>query len=258
MKTKILTSIIFFLILSNIYAQDRTNKSLPNIASEALWSLDKATGWMLGSDGQWLEGKNKIQKEGLGSADSKKFNEGLFKLGTDNFSKIEIRKIKIEGVDFYILLKHFITHKYMFPTDIKDHSMSAITFLVFKPNSAEKQRGQDFYELSLYYMGVVDNSDDYIKTIRSEINDEAIKHPWISTSDGTTVSLKVYHKLSDTDKSVSRFFINTSEDIVNSHLLLPIPQSLGLDKKPLNDYYFEVDVTQTKGLLDLIIKKQKV
>ncbi len=254
MRTQsLLCFIVLFFTCKNTVAQERENKSLPVISNEVLWSLDTATGWSKGTDGQWLEGKNKIQDERLGSKDTGKFNEGLFKLGFDNFQKLEIRKVNVEGRNFLILIKKFLSHKYAEPMDFKDHSVPRIVFIVFEENSGIISHDNKA-SITIFYRGIVDVSENYISDISSAINKMAIQYPWIRTSEGTASNLYFYYKLSDTDKSVSRFVFLTNKDELSEHFFLPIPRLFNLSRKALNDYYFEVPASKTKKLADLLIK----
>jgi len=240
-------------IFSNALAQERTNKAIPVIAASNLWSLTEATGWMKSTDGQWIEGKNKIQNIKLSSQG--KFNEGLYKLGQDNFTSIEIREITVENRKLVILMKKLTSYKYMEPTTLEDISLPKVAYVVFDKNTGVLNKNTGAYEIPIFFAGNVSQSEKSFTDITAQINALALRYPWISTSEGTDRIFYLHYKISDTDANVARFMMYTHQDMATDHLLLPIPIPFVLDKKPLQDYYFEVPTAKTKGLADLLIKK---
>ncbi|WP_306565380.1 hypothetical protein [Flavobacterium lindanitolerans] len=253
MKAKLLLcSLLVVLLTQNAAAQERTNKAIPVISAQKLFTLNSATGWVKSTDGQWLEGKNKIQNITLSSQG--KFNEGYYKLGQDNFTSFEIREVTVENRKLLILLKWLTTHKYAEPTTLEDISLQKIAYVVVDKNTGVLNKNTGQYELPIFFAGNVLQTENYIKDIVSQINSLAVRHPWISTSEGTDRLFYFCYKLSDSNANVARFMMFTHQDMAVDHLLLPIPIPFKLDKKPLRDYYFEIPATKGKIMADLLIK----
>jgi len=85
-------TLVLILLQCPLIAQDRVNKVLP-IFSEPIFALSQATGWLRNLDGQWKSRKNRIPAY-LGEEYNLLQDHEKHKLGTDNFIKVELRKIK--------------------------------------------------------------------------------------------------------------------------------------------------------------------
>lgn len=254
---KILTCLSLFLFFwLSVHAQERENKSLPVISSEVLWSLNKATGWMKGMDDQWLEGKNKIQYITLGSQDTEKFDQGFYKLGMDNFESIEVRNVKMEQRDLLLITKKFNRHQHKTIRNIeRDESKPVIVYMVVDKNTGEIANTENMYELNLFGFGSFEVTDDYLEKIASVLGSLIAKYDWLTTSRGTTSLFHFYYKISDTNPDVARFYMSSNYESLTQYSLLPFTVPFSLDRKPLDDYYFEVPTAQIASFANLLIKK---
>jgi hypothetical protein len=258
MKTFRLTQLVFLILLTSfVKAQDRENKSLPAVSPKILWSLTKATGWIKGSDGQWLKGSNKIQRLRLSSADVARFETGVNITGHDNFKIIEAREINVEGTSLLLITKKFIPGKWEYPTTQNGFlATPVISYVVIKKNNAELKTGEfsePGFDIPLYYWGTVEDSPKYLSEIAVDINKQCVKYDWISSSKGTDRSLSFsYNELPD--KTNCRFMLTSSQDGFSESEFLLNPAGRGFDfnYKNLKDIYFEVPVSSMAVLVSLL------
>lgn len=254
-KTLTVATLILVFLNLHLAAQDRENKNLPAISQTVLWTLTEATGWIKGSDGQWLSGKNKIQCLDLSSGDAERFEKDINIVGLDNFSKWEARDITVEGKPFLILIKNYKVADYEYPEFKKGLKIvPKVTFAVIKKNGSKyspKNPKGPVYESSLYYWGTVKNSANLFNDIGISINKMSEKNPWISTSEGTSRTLHIYYKVLD-DPTKSRFFTDAYiTDSAVEHLFLPADVFL-IQRDVVKEAYFEVATSAFSGLISLI------
>lgn len=131
--------ILMLLSVQHIFAQDRVNKQLPKISGEIMGKLDKATGWLYGDDGQWISRKNRIpvyvEEEYKSLIDYEKRG-----LGKDNFNFYELKTIKIDNKEYYIIIKEFKSGYYKY-RNIKEGWVSAdhnVYYYIFEKSELEK------------------------------------------------------------------------------------------------------------------------
>lgn len=87
----------------SITSQERVNSVLP-IITGPLKSIDKATGWLINPEGQWISRKNRIpsyldQNYGI------LIDSTDYKLGIDNFNFIRKYTVTIDNVESYLIIK---------------------------------------------------------------------------------------------------------------------------------------------------------
>jgi hypothetical protein len=235
---------------------DRQNEGVTQISDKVLFRIDKATGWLKSKDGQWLEGKNKIQNMELSSKDIKKAETGVFKVGSDNFEWMEVRNVTVQGRQLIIVIKKLQSHGAREITSLEDNSFSSIAFAVFDKNRAIFNKAKNEYETSMFYWNHLEYSENYISDITAEINVVALKYPHVSKSKGTEKNLYLYFTTSDKDSNVGRFFLNTSGDIGIEHFFLPVPLRVGHffndSREKLKDFYFELPTENILPLVNLL------
>ena len=254
-NSKIVQTLFFFLFASVVGAQDRENKALPAISTKILWTLSKATGWIKGSDGQWLEGNNKIQSLRLSSADANRFETEKNISGYDNFKTMEAREITVEGNAFILITKKFVPGKWEFPTMERGFiTQPVISYVVIKKNNASlmDENSAPGFDIPMYYWGTVEDSPKFASDIAADINKQCIKYTWISSSKGTDQSLNFYYKELP-DKSKCRFLITTSKDGMSQTQFLVNPVNRGFDFSytSLKDYYYELPTSSMTTLISL-------
>ncbi len=84
---------------------ERTNSALPVFSDAVVWSLNKATGWIKNSEGQWLEGQNKVQRKAMSIDDKDEWEKEINSVGLDNFIQYEIREMAFAGIGFLLFTK---------------------------------------------------------------------------------------------------------------------------------------------------------
>ena len=104
MRKILLLQIMLFNLV--IFAQNRTNESLPIISKTIDGQIISAQGWLKNSSGQWVSRKNKIISD-LGTDTNILENYEKYSTGTDNFISFERREIKIKDSTYILLLKKY-------------------------------------------------------------------------------------------------------------------------------------------------------
>ena len=109
---------VLLLSVSAFAGLERTPVQLPAIG-EAIARLDKATGWMQSPSGEWIERENRIVKY-LSKDYETLLDYEQYGLGVDNFYWIELREVKVQGEEYYLLLKARRGGQYLYPRIKKD------------------------------------------------------------------------------------------------------------------------------------------
>lgn len=105
--------LFFFLCLLNLQGQspERPKKEIP-LLSEVVSTMDKATGWILQNNGEWINAQNKIP---FREYNLNKKKRGRYALGKENFTSIEIREVTIKDALYSIMIVKYDDGKYDFP-----------------------------------------------------------------------------------------------------------------------------------------------
>lgn len=130
MKRGTIFIFVFFIIahFANGQSPERPKKEIPLI-TEVVSKLDKAEGWMLQNNGEWISEQNKIPFK---SYKSNKRKTGKYNLGMQNFDEIDIRCITINELVYSILLVYYQGGNYEFPVLEENwDSYNAVTYYVF-------------------------------------------------------------------------------------------------------------------------------
>lgn len=116
---RLLVSMLLVLVLAGVaVAFERETPALP-IISKPLSVLKDVTGWMITPSGTWVNRKNRIPKY-LPNEYQTLQDYTDYSLGTDNFTKIELREIEYDNQVRYILLKHYKDGRFKYPTIRED------------------------------------------------------------------------------------------------------------------------------------------
>ncbi len=155
---------ILSLFISNLFAQERTNKVLPKIGTEIKGQLSKATGWLLNPEGQWISRQNRIpvyiENEFKSLIDYEKRS-----LGLDNFISFQLREVTIEDSIYSILIKKYKNGSYKYEAIEKEwREYSAVRFYIFSNSELKKiktlkSNTTNFININILY----DNSIEWIK-----------------------------------------------------------------------------------------------
>jgi hypothetical protein len=174
----------------------------------------------------------------------------------DNFSSIEVRNVKMEQRDLLLIIKKFISHKYNYISNIdQDDSRPLIAYMVVDKNTGEIGELTRAYELPLFGYGIMEPTGDYLQKIASELGMWIAKYDWLTTGEGTQSSFLFHYKTSDTNPDIARFYMSSTKEEMSSHMFLPYTVPFSLDRKILDDYYFEVPTEQIAPLANLLIRK---
>ncbi len=182
---KILFVIISISLLQTVIAQqtvpqkatpkalnvERSMSNLPLI-SETRSFIDKASGWMLQDNGEWISSENLIPYK---KAELNRSSKAYYKLGKENFQMLEIRDVMINNELYAIFIIRFRTGWYEFPI-LKDgwHKQVGLSYYVFKASKLA-QVVPDKFEYNQPYIANLDvicngTIVDYdLKTLNSTI-----------------------------------------------------------------------------------------
>jgi len=234
---------------------DRVNENATQISDKVLVKINKATGWLKATDGQWLEGRNKIQNLDITSKDIKEAETGVYKIGADNFEWIEVREVTVQGRQLLMIIKKMQSHKDREIFNLNENSAPAIVYAVFDKNKAIFNKAKNEYETSMFYWGAIEASENYLAGITSDINTIALKYPHVSQSKGTEQNLYLCFTTSEKDPDVGRFLLYCSKDVWTGHVFLPIPLLSGSQveqREPVKDFYFELPAKEIMPVVNLI------
>jgi len=174
MKKMIFIVLVMIPVLS--FGQERVNKSLPSISKQISWQLNKATGWILNPEEQWVSRSNRIP-ESIENQFKSLIDYNEHGLGTDNFISYQLREISIQDSMHYIFIKRYKDGDYKYPAIEEGwYNYNSALFFVFRKN--ELYRFNDLVydsiniiEIPVLYSGRIFwiNNDTYISDIEKEI-----------------------------------------------------------------------------------------
>jgi len=114
---------------------ERSVSNLPLI-SDVRSYLEYAQGWTLQDNGEWISADNKLPFK---QAEYNKSSKTYYKLGKENFSRLEIRDVMIKNELFVVFIIRFKTGWYEFPILMEQwHNQSALTYFVFKADKLKE------------------------------------------------------------------------------------------------------------------------
>lgn len=131
MNQKYFLPLVFMFCAPLILAQspERPRKETPLITN-VIATIDKAQGWMLQNNGQWLSAENKIPFKDY---EQNKRKSGKYALGEENFDRINLRSIIINKTVYSILLVYATDGSYEFPVlEQKWNQYKTLTYYAFK------------------------------------------------------------------------------------------------------------------------------
>lgn len=198
---------LFALVITKIsYSQDRVNATLPKISNQDLGSLQKATGWLLNVEGQWVSSDNKLPKYSEYTHKVSTYEgDGL---GYDNFSKYEFRELVINQDTLMIFIKGFTDGYYKY-SSIKEgwSTHKEYNYYVFKKSELSKfdsitDSKINLIEIDVEYKGNIflSYNGNYISDIEKEI----------ATKKDETDSKLIFHLAPYKEKSLVQFQIYVS------------------------------------------------
>jgi len=127
----------WFLIVLNTFcalmlwgqSPERPKKEIPLI-TDVIASIDKAQGWTLQNNGEWIDEQNKIPFKDYAQ---NKRKGGKYNLGQENFDNIIIRSITVNNTVYSILIVYSQGGKYEFPVLEENWTQfNVLTYYVFK------------------------------------------------------------------------------------------------------------------------------
>ena len=248
--TLLLTVILFY---NHSFSQDRQGSSLPVIDTVPLWTLNQATGWMKNAEGQWLEGKNKIQLFDASAANKDAWNEGKYKMGYDNFFFMRVYPITIDGNRFYLFIKALLTSDYQYSITGTGSVRSKVLYAVFsrKLETKSKTEGKepfDKYQTSIYYSGELNYSRDFLQQVALGIN--TVKSPDITENVQMKSKFTLWYRPLDDGKNC-RFFLDEESNKTAAYFT-PVTRLLDLRVSGVETLYFECPKERLEKLLALL------
>jgi hypothetical protein len=119
MSKKYVSVIAFVICAATVRAQtvDRSSAALP-IVSDAYATLTSSKGWSKNHLDQWVELTGAIPYRSKTAIELSQFTDQ--KLGADNFTKLELRKVSIAGKTYPMLLIYRKVGGYLYPAIKKD------------------------------------------------------------------------------------------------------------------------------------------
>jgi len=131
---------------------ERSMSNLPLI-SETRSFIEKATGWMLQDNGEWLSAENRIPYK---KAEYNRSSKAYYKLGKENFQILELRDVMLNNELYAIFIIRFKTGWYEFPILMDGwHKQEGLSYFVFKA-SRLAQVVPDKYEYNQPYITNLD------------------------------------------------------------------------------------------------------
>lgn len=244
----------------NSSSDDRNNNAMPTIADKSLWSIKSATGWIKNYEGQWIRGKNKIQRYKMTTiGDTSVWNKGINAAGLDNFTNIEVRDVKIGNKPFIVLIKLMLDgeYKYQYSPDSWE-PIIRYKFFVIKKNAAiakptTDKDGSVEYQMQIFFRGWVQYDKDYLHNIVVKIGEGDFKDPEMKELGSTSKLFLYYKELNDGKKCRFVFPSNSAADTPFE----PTPQYKEVVYPPIvyPDYYYECEKTNMTGLINIVSKK---
>ena len=241
---KILFTFLFIPFIS--LAQERTDVALPEISNIVLWSLKSADGWMFNKEGKWTEGKNKIQKEHAGVNEKSLWNTyDTYITGTDNFSTIELREIKINNVKYLILIKTMKDGLFKYESIKKGwQTFNIAKYIVFAfPDTINSSKSANLYQTTTKYFGsAIFIKPDYLKRIALDINQKQLGNDIYK--DENKLSLDILYKA---ENNKCRFYIQAKNNMGYDNLNPNYGTTIKAE--PMKSYYYETAIGALDGLL---------
>ena len=137
-QTKVILPILFFIISIQLFAQERYSKSIPSINQKLNSKLEKATGWSLNPEEQWIQRPNKIPFP-VESQYKFEIDFGEKSVGIDNFIFFEFRDILINDTIYSILIKKFTDGYYKYELIKQDWlNQTKLNYYIFEKNELIK------------------------------------------------------------------------------------------------------------------------
>ncbi|MBS1736774.1 MAG: hypothetical protein JSS98_09275 [Bacteroidetes bacterium] len=244
----------------NDSGDDRVGNSIPIIGDKPLWSIKSATGWMKNFEGQWIRGKNKIQKYKVSAVgDTSAWNKGINATGLDNFTSIEVRDVKIGNKLFIVIIKLMLDgqNKYEYSAN-SWQPIIRYKFFVVKKNEAiltprfEKD-GSVQYEMQIYFRGYVQYDKDYLHHIVLKISQGDYEQPEMKEIGSTSNLYLDYKELNDGKRC--RFVFPPTSGVDSPYEPTPQYQEFVYPPIGFSNYYYECDKSDIRGLLNIIEKK---
>ncbi len=131
MRYKNFLPVILLFCSPVLWAQspERPRKEIPLITN-VIATIDKAEGWMLQNNGEWINAKNKIPFKNYAA---NKRKSGKYGLGLENFDHVDLRAITINNTIYSILLIYAQAGAFEFPVlEEKWGQYNTLTYYVFK------------------------------------------------------------------------------------------------------------------------------
>ena len=245
--------LVSILLNSLLYGQERVSTSIPAIGSTPLWSITEATGWIKNTEGQWLQGQNKIQLSSASEGRKELWNTGKYSMGYDNFNFIEARTINIDGNLFYVFIKKMLTSDYQYHITGSGSIRPKIFYAVFSKKLESKSAtdgSESFekYQTSIYYTGELNYTSDYVHQIALGIN--TIKSPKFTEDAQTHSQFTLWYRLTNDGKNC-RFFLDEESNKIDAYFT-PVSR---LDDRlvfGVENLYYECPKERLEGLLKLL------
>jgi hypothetical protein len=251
-------------------APDRVNYAMPQISDKVLWSLTEATGWMNNNEGQWIEGKNKIQQSIASIGSKENWDKEYYIPGADNFIRFELREITVEGKQWFLLTKDMIEGRWKsYPIESDWVNERKVKYVVFKRHGAKidekkvEQHSYPYYKSSCFYLGEVPYSQNYLNEIvlqlsRPSSGEFSKKPSKFTESSETYVKLGLIYKPLP-DGVNCRFYLDIlDEDYLKSGgegFRLEARSKFNMFKFAPRDLYYECPKGSVEGLVSLVTKQ---
>lgn len=240
MKEKLAFIIIFFFAVFLVCGQtpERSEKE-ESLLSDVVSVLDKATGWMLQNNGEWVSEKNKIPFKDY---KLNKTNRGKYGLGMENFEEIVVRQAVVESTVYSVLIIKYTDGKYEFPVLEQNwEEFDALKYYVFNeahwnlvfPDSIIFNKPYAV-NLNLLCSGTIDSYNE--KTYLFEIENNIQKAVYLNEKSLTNLIFAVYPVNLDGKKFIRFKFYETinKREIYVKYLLRHNWHKL------FRNYYYEV------------------
>ena len=225
---------------------ERTEFEPPEISGQ-LSKLEGVTGWTKLPEGQWIEKQDRIPRY-ISVARENLQDYEKYSLGIDNFQLLEIRELKYEGKDYYILYKHYTNGRYKYKNIEKGwRYWYYVDAYVFEKNKLPVIQLVD-KKSQLFKIEVIANAYEFYHTQtygEEYIKDISKKIPALVEEDLSRKEILIVNTIKLDDK-VRFLLLEKNAYMYGLKGILPIGKDEILTEEVFRNFYYETDLTVFK------------
>ncbi len=242
--------IIYFAIVASLFGQSIERKSTPlPILSENYGVLTEAVGWTLTNSGQWVSASNRLPYR---DGKSNKLSYAEYSIGRENFKKIELKKVKLDEIDYGLLLIYRKSGRYAYPNIFEGwYDFDELVWYAFPADKIKEVADKDIVFNAAYVVDLGVIYSGRLNNIEEELSTTNLLHSILSAARGEfslysdyKVSLALF-PIEDKSTRVMRFRIAEENCLFSSGKSSDRIKTDTFDKS-----YFEVDFVKFVDLVN--------